>query len=106
MLRSVATSPLQPTHKVRSSKRPAPSRARDRTRVSLGCPGEPRFEVWHSLVLHLSVEGEGDMPLFGERPRQNVVAMRSQGGVEVRDNVVRQYDGGKKPHCVAIPRRT
>jgi hypothetical protein len=66
--------------------------------VSFGCPGEPRLEVWYSLVLHLSVEGQGDVPLFGERPRQDLVSMRSCSGVEVRDNVVRQYDGGEEPH--------
>jgi hypothetical protein len=66
--------------------------------VSLGCPGEPRLEVWYSLILHLSVEGQSDVPLFGERPRQDLVAMRSCDGVEVRDNVVRQYDGGEEPH--------
>jgi hypothetical protein len=32
--------------------------------------------------------------------------MKSCGGVEARDNVVRQYDGGEEPHCVAISRRT
>jgi hypothetical protein len=68
--------------------------------VSLGCPGEPRLEVWHPLVLDLTVEGQRDVPLFGERPRQDLVAMRSCSGVEVRDNVVRQYDGGEEPHWV------
>ena len=63
------------------------------------------FQVGHSLVLHLSVERQGDVPLFGERPRQDVVAMTSYGGVEVRDNVVRQCDGGEKPHCVAVTSR-
>jgi hypothetical protein len=66
--------------------------------VSLGCPREPRLEVWYSLVLHLSVEGQSDVPLFGERPRQDLVTMRSCGGVEVRDNIVRQYDSGEEPH--------
>jgi hypothetical protein len=45
--------------------------------VSLGCSGEPRLEVWHSLVLYLSVERQGDVPLFGERPRQDLVTMIS-----------------------------
>jgi hypothetical protein len=45
--------------------------------VSLGCAGEPRIEVWHSLVLYLSVERQGDVPLFGERPRKDLVAMIS-----------------------------
>ena len=66
--------------------------------VSLGSPGEPRFEVRYSLILHLSVERQGDVPLFGERPRQDLVSMRSGSGGEVRDNVVRQYDGGEEPH--------
>jgi len=66
--------------------------------VSLGSPGEPRFEVRYSLVLHLSVEGKRDVPLFGERPRQDLVSMRSCSSVEVGDNVVRQYDSGKEPH--------
>ena len=66
--------------------------------VSLGSPGEPLFEVSYSLILHLSVERQGDVPLFGERPRQDLVAMISCSGGEVRDNVVRQYDGGEEPH--------
>jgi hypothetical protein len=66
--------------------------------VSLGSPGEPRFEVRYSPVLHLSVEGQRDVPLFGEGPRQDLVSMRSCSSVEVGDNVVRQYDSGKQPH--------
>jgi hypothetical protein len=66
--------------------------------VSLGRPGEPRLEVRCSLVLDLSVEGKGDVPLFGERPGKDLVPMRSCSGVEVGDNVVRQYDSGEKPH--------
>ena len=66
--------------------------------VSLRRPGEPRLSGRALAVLHLSVERQGDVPLFGERPRQDVVAMTSYDGVEVRDNVVRQYDGGEKPH--------
>jgi len=45
--------------------------------VSLGSPGEPRFEVRYSLIVHLSVERQGDVPLFGERPREDLISMIS-----------------------------
>ena len=41
------------------------------------------------------------MPLFGKRPRQDIVAMTSYDVVEVRDNVVRQRDGGESLTAVA-----
>jgi hypothetical protein len=66
--------------------------------VSFGCPGEPRLEVWRSLVVDLSVEGQRDVPLFGECPGQDVVAVTSCSRIEVGDNVVWQYDGGEEPH--------